>query len=157
MALTTEVTFYNPMNLIDNGDGTYTDADTGDLTDSFGTPINAVPNQSPLDYSNTTAVDSNGLVDTAAGPNNTSGAGGSSVLTGIDSLINGIESAFTNLYQPLVSAGVISTPATTAANQAATNAAIVQQQQQAASATTNRYLVLAVAAAILILAWKQSK
>lgn len=142
------------MNFLDNGDGTYTDADTGDLYDSFGSIINAVPNQSPLDYQNTTAVTSSGQVDTAAGPVNTNGGAGTPILSGIDAFINGVESVFTDLYQPLVSAGVVQTPAQKAAAAAAAATANTTAAQVSASSTTQRYLVLGVVALVLIYALK---
>lgn len=144
------------MNLLDNGDGTYTDLDTGNLLDGYGNPINAVPNQSPLDYANTQEVIPGNLVDTAAGPVNTNGGGGSTILSGVDSFINGIESAFTNLYTPLVSAGVVQTPAQKAAAAQAANTAAAQAQQTATDNSNKTYLYLAVALAVVLLAWKAS-
>lgn len=152
----TEITVYNPdMNLIDNGDGTYSDVNTGNLYDSYGNAINAVPNQSPLDYQNTSVIDNSGNVDTAAGAVNTNGGGGSSALSGIDAVINGIESAFTSLYQPLVSAGVLTSPAAQAQQQQTAAALAVQQQQATTQASTSRYLVLGAVALVLILAFKK--
>lgn len=112
------------MTLQDNGDGTYTDLDTGDLTDVYGNIIDAVPNSGLLDYANESGLTSSGQVDTSVGAAPTRrDVAGNSFLTGADEFFTSIESGLTNLYTPLVAAGVVVTPAQQAAQQAAQTAA----------------------------------
>lgn len=158
------------MNIIDNGDGTYSDSDTGDLYDGNGSIINAVPDAGIFNFDNVAGYDSAGNVDTtyAAGTpvlsnvNTPNGLGddsssvGQKFLDGADALIHTIESGFTNLYTPLAQAGVIQTPAQRAANQqalATTQAAVVMQQSQD---KTKTYLIVGGVILLGLLLWKKA-
>lgn len=151
------------MNIIDNGDGTYSDSDTGDLYDGTGSIVNAVPDSGIWNFDNLGGYDISGQYDSSLNPAvqtqdyTANGVGDVSVgqkfLDGADALIHTIESGFTNLYQPLASAGVIQTPAqkaALAAQQLQTQAAVVQQQSQS---NTKTYLIVGgiVLVALLIL------
>jgi len=143
------------MTLIDNGDGTWTDTDTGNKYDQgTGQIVNAVPDNTAQDYFNTPAQDpATGLVDTTAGQPvvnasptvgnpATGGAQPATSSDGVANWLSTIESGFTNLYVPLAQAGVITTPAAAnAAQLAKANQAAVVQAQQATS-TNQRYLVI---------------
>jgi len=128
------------MTIIDNGDGTWTDADTGNKYDqATGQPIAAVPDNTAFDWVNTPAITS-GVVDTTGGQPTanssptvanqaTGGAAPNSFLDGVNGILSTVENAFTNIAQPLIQSGIISTPAS--ANQAQLAAAQAQQQLQA--------------------------
>lgn len=139
------------MNLQDNGDGTYTDIDTGNLTNEFGDIINAVPNAGLLDYSNKQGVTSTGQIDTSvsAGPVVQDQGNGVSFLSGADSFIAAIESGFTNLYVPLANQKAAATVAQTAQQQAGQSIAL-QAQAQSDAATNQKYLY-GIAALVLLL------
>ncbi len=117
------------MNLLDNGDGTSTDVDTGDLYDSStGSIVNAVPNASIFDFENDpgvsgTLIDSTGSnpINQTAQPVEPSSGGFFDV---VNNLLGNVENTFTNLAPALQSAGVIQTP------EARAQALAYQQQQQ---------------------------
>lgn len=151
------------MTLIDNGDGTWTDTDTGDQYDSStGLISTATPNNTLFDFSNVPAIVAPATLDTTGGtpivnssPTLANGATGGAATGGFSDVVSGIlgtvENAFTNLAPSLISTGVIQTPAAQQAT-ALQQAQIAQAAANAsASAANQRYLILGVIALVIVL------
>lgn len=142
-------------NFIPNFDGGYTDPLTGFQYDAN---FNFVSDPTQID--GTGAVPSAALFTTPASaiaPNTTPAVGGSATLLSAgDDLLSTIESAWTNLAQPLVSAGLISTPASTAAAASSAAATAAIQQANAAKTTQTNYVLIGGIILAALLIWRET-